>query len=40
MNDGEQGGEDEGETEPVVNEAQNQNDIQRQRVCKTLLNFK
>ncbi len=33
-NDGEQGGEDETETEPVANEAPNQNDIQRPRVCK------
>jgi len=34
-NDGEQAGEDETDTEPVANEAQNQNDIQRQHVRNT-----
>ncbi len=34
-NDGEQAGEDETDIEPVANEAQNQNDIQRQHVRKT-----
>ncbi len=33
-NDGEQAGEDETEAEPVTNEVQNQNDVQRPRVSK------
>ncbi|CAF4942445.1 unnamed protein product [Rotaria sp. Silwood1] len=38
-NDVEQGGEDETEVEVIANEAQNQNDIERQRVCKMFCFF-